>query len=173
MGFLIAADATQMATEMQAQCLHALERADAMGTAARASILAAFTAWQGHSGDGDYSPRSWLIHRTRVTKAAAVGHTGWARRTAAHPRIWPQLAAGDISNSYARTICQWTDRLPEDCRDNADAILAAAAQAGLGLRDLAELAAEMDARSRPARMRTGRGSRTGRCGWRPRSAAPG
>ena len=75
--------------------------------------------------------------------------TGWVRRAAAHPRVAEALAAGEISESYARTICQWTDKLPEDCRDAADAILVAAARAGADLRDLAELAAEIYARSLP------------------------
>ena len=75
--------------------------------------------------------------------------TGWVRRAAAHPRVAEALAAGEMSESYARTICQWTDKLPEDCRDAADAILAAAARAGVDLRDLAELAAEIYARSLP------------------------
>ena len=43
-----------------------------MGTAARASILAAFTSAQGYSADADYSPKAWLINRTRITKGAAV-----------------------------------------------------------------------------------------------------
>jgi hypothetical protein len=149
MRYLAAAQATQMPTEVQARCLMTLERADAMGTAARASILAAFTASRGCCEDGDYSPRSWLIHKTRVTKATAVDHTGWSRRTETHPRILAALAAGEISRSYARTICGWTDRLPEDCRDNADDILVSAAQMGMGLADLAGLAAEIEARSRP------------------------
>ena len=58
-----------------------------MGTAARASILAAFTAGQGYSADADYSPRAWLINRTRITKGAAVGYTAWVRRAAAHPEV--------------------------------------------------------------------------------------
>jgi len=149
LAYLSAADATQLPAAVQARCLASLERADARATAARASVLAAFTAGQGHHEDGDYSPRSWLIHRTQVTRAAAAGHTGWARRTRTHPRIVAALAAGDITESFARAVCGWTDRLPEDCRDNADAILAAAAAGGLGLRDLAGLAAEMDAQSRP------------------------
>jgi hypothetical protein len=149
LGFLATADATQMPAEVQAQALMALERADAMGTAARASILAAFTAGQGYREDGDYSPRSWLIHQTRVTKGTAAGHAGWARRTRTHPRVLAALAAGDLSQSYARTICGWTDRLPSDCRDNADAILVSAAQMGMDLPDLAALAAEIQARSRP------------------------
>jgi hypothetical protein len=149
-GFLATADATQMPVEAQAQCLVALERADAMGTAARASILAAFTAARGYCQDGDYSPRSWLIHHTRVTKATAVDHAGWSRRTTTHPRIMTALADGDlVTKSYARTISTWTDKLPEDCRDHADAILVSAAQMGMELPDLAALAAEIEARSRP------------------------
>jgi hypothetical protein len=149
MSYLAIAEATQMPAAEQAQCLTTLERLDAMETAARASILAAFTATQGYREDGDYSPRSWLIHQTRVTKATAAGHAGWARQTRTHPRILAALAAGDISRSYARTICGWTGRLPEDCRDNADAILVSAAQMGMELPDLAALAAEIEARSRP------------------------
>jgi len=149
LSYLTAADPTQMPTVIQARCLTALERADARTTAARAAILAAFTATQGYRDDGDYSPSSWLIHRTRVTKATAGDHAGWSRRTRTHPRILAALAAGDLSKSYARTICAWTDRLPEDCQDKADAILVSAAQMGMDLPDLAALAAEIQARSRP------------------------
>src|ERR1700689_1166720 len=103
---LATADATQMPTEVQARCLIALERADAMSTAARASVLAAFNASQGYCEDGDYSARSWLIHKTRVTKATAVDHTGWSRRKQTHPRLLAALAAGDLpSKSYARAVC--------------------------------------------------------------------
>jgi hypothetical protein len=52
-----------MAAEAQANCLQALEQADAIATAARAWILGAFTAGQGYSADADYSPTAWLIHR--------------------------------------------------------------------------------------------------------------
>jgi hypothetical protein len=147
LGYLAAADATAMAAETQARCLRMLEQAHSMGTAARTSILAAFTCGQGYSADADYSPRAWLIHRTQVTKGAAVAHTAWVRRAAAHPEIAAALAAGQISESFARTICQWTDKLPEDCREIADAILLAAAMGGADLRDLAGLAGEIYARS--------------------------
>ena len=149
MGYLSAADATAMAAQTQAQCLQALERVTAIGTAARASVLAAFTSGQGYSADADYSPRAWLIHKTRITKGAAVGHTAWARRTVAHPQVVAALAGGDMSESFGRTICQWTDRLPENCRPAADAILVTAARAGMDLRDLAALAAEIYEQSRP------------------------
>ena len=149
LGYLAAADPTQMPTLIQARCLIALERADARTTAARASILAAFSASQGYWEDADYSPRSWLIHQTRVTKGTANEHVGWSRRTRTHPRVMAALAAGDITKSYARTICAWTDRLPGDCRDRADEILLGAALMGMELPDLAGLAAEIEARSRP------------------------
>ncbi len=149
MSYLSAADATAMATETQAQCLLALEQLDAIETAARASILGAFTSGQGYCADADYSPRAWLINRTGITKGAAVAHTAWARRAAAHPKIAQALAAGQMSESVARTICQWTGKLPEDCRDAADEILIAAATAGMDLRDLAELAGEIYQRSLP------------------------
>jgi hypothetical protein len=74
----------------------------------------------------------------------------WARRGAAHPQVIAALAEGDVvTESYARTICGWTDRLPGPCQQAADAILIAAATAGADLAALAELAAEIYARSLP------------------------
>ncbi|MGD0061863.1 MAG: DUF222 domain-containing protein, partial [Streptosporangiaceae bacterium] len=117
--------------------------------ASTGEALAAFTAAQGYCEDGDYSPRSWLIHKTRITKGTAAGHIAWVRRARAHPRIRAALAAGEMTESYARTLCQWTDKLPGDCRDTADEILAAAAGQGMDLRDLAALAAEIQSRATP------------------------
>ena len=149
LGFLAAADATAMAAETQAQCLQALEQASSIGTAARTSILAAFTSGQGYSADADYSPRAWLIHKTHVTKGAAAGYTAWVRRAAAHPEIAQALAAGTIPESVARTICGWTDKLPGECQQDADAILLGAAAGGADVADLAGLAGEIYARSLP------------------------
>jgi hypothetical protein len=148
LGYLAAVDAAQLAAAEQAECLQIMEQADAIGTAARAFFLSAFTAGQGYSADADYSPRAWLIHKTRITKGAAVAHTAWAGRTATHPRVVAALAAGEISESYSRTICAWTDKLPEDCRAAADAILLSATKAGMDLRELGALAAELYERSR-------------------------
>ena len=147
LGYLAATDATAMAAETQARCLRMLEQANSMSTAARASILAAFASGQGYSADADYSPRAWLINRTQVTKGTAVAHTAWVRRAAAHPEVAAALASGEISESFARTICTWTGRLPQDCQAAADAILLAAAKGGADLRDLAALAGEIYARS--------------------------
>jgi Domain of unknown function (DUF222) len=150
LGYLAADDPAEMAAEGQAECLKELEQAGAVATAARAWILAAFTAGRGYSADADYSPRAWLIHKTRVTKGAAAGYLGWTRRVAAHPEVAMALAEGTVlSESMARTVCGWTDRLPQDCQQAADEILVAAARAGADQRALAELAAEIYARSLP------------------------
>ena len=142
--YMTAADPTAMAGQAQAECLQTLEQADAMSAAVRAWFLAAFTSAQGYSEDADYSPTAWLIHRTRVTKGAARGHVAWSRRTSTHPQVVAALAEGTVlSESMARTICGWTDRLPGECRPPADEILIAAARAGASKEDLAGLAAEI------------------------------
>jgi hypothetical protein len=76
---LAAADAGSLRTAVQAQALRALERAEARHTAARAQILAAFSAQDGYEDDGHGSARVWLKWQTRVTKTAAVTAVGWAR----------------------------------------------------------------------------------------------
>jgi Domain of unknown function (DUF222) len=147
---LAAADPAAMAAQAQAECLLALEQGDAMSTAARARILAVFTAGQGYVADADYSPASWLIHRTRITKGAARAHLAWARRAVHHPQVVAALAEGTVvSESMARTICHWTGKLPPGCRPAADEILVGAARAGAHKEDLAALAAEIYARSLP------------------------
>jgi Domain of unknown function (DUF222) len=150
LGYLATTDPAAMAVQSQAECLQTLEHAGAISTAARARILAAFTAGQGYCEDADYSPTSWLIHRTRITKGAARRHLGWARRDVTHPQVVAALAEGAVlSGSMAGVICGWTDKLPEECRQAADAILIAAAWAGARKEDLAGLAAEIYARSLP------------------------
>ncbi len=151
LGYLAAADPTAMAAQTQALCLQMLEQAHSMSTAARTSVLAAFTAAQGYAADADYSPRAWLINKTQVTKGTAVGYTAWVRRAAAHPEVAAALAAGEMSESFARTICTWTDKLPQESRPDADEILLTAAGTGMGLRDLAGLAGEIYARSLPGK----------------------
>jgi Domain of unknown function (DUF222) len=150
MGYLAAADATAMTAEEQARCLRVLERATSAGTAARTSVLGAFAAGRGYSADADYSPRAWLIHRTGVTKGAAAAYTAWVRRAEDHPRVLVALATGDLPESVARILCQWTNRLPEDQRELADEKLVAAALAGMSLQDLAGLYGEVYEQSRSA-----------------------
>ena len=94
--FVAAADATRMPAQAQAEALQMMERANAIVTAARASVLSAFTSDQGYSADADYSPRAWLIHKTRVTKVVAVAHTAWAKRMVTHPRVVAALSRGPV-----------------------------------------------------------------------------
>jgi hypothetical protein len=125
-----------------------LEQVNSAGTAARTSVLSAFASAQGHGADAEYSPRAWLIHKTGVTRGAAMACTAWVRRAEDHPRVFAAMAAEELSESVARILCQWTNRLPEDCRDLADDKLVAAAAAGMSLRDLAELFGEIYEQSR-------------------------
>jgi hypothetical protein len=149
LSYLAALDPAQLPACAQAELLHLLEQAHALETAARAQVLGAFTAGQGYHEDGCYGSKSWLINHLGITKGAATGYVSWTRRGGAHPRVLAALAAAQIVESVARTVCDWTDKLPADCRDCADAILVAAALSGASLEDLARLAAEIYARSRP------------------------
>lgn len=138
MGYLAAADATAMAAGTQAQCLRALEQSHAIETAARASVLGALAS--AGLGEASFNQRAWLVRETGVTAGAATGHAAWARRAAEHPQVIEALAEGHLlSESVARTICTWTDKLPADCRVAADAILIVAGKTGANLRDLAEV----------------------------------
>ena len=148
LGFLATTDAAALGSAVQADMLRGLEEANSAATAARISVLGAFTAGQGYAEDGTYSPRAWLAYHTAITDTAASGHTGWVRRARAHPRVHAALIARQVSEPWARTICQWSGRLPRGSQDAADGILLAAAVSGLGLPDLAALAAEMRERSR-------------------------
>src|SRR5262249_8273991 len=140
---LNAADVASVPASVQAQALLALERVEAKHTAARARVLAAFTAQDGYEDDGQGSARTWLRWQTRVTKAAAAGAVGWMRRLAAHRVVGAALAEGRISASWARAVCEWGDRLPSDMRGDADQILVEAAAGGAELADLAGLAQQM------------------------------
>ena len=82
--FVATTDATRMSAQAQAECLQMMEQANAIVTAARASVLSAFTSGQGYSADADYSPRAWLIHKTRVTKRR---RGCWPRQ----PRRWSDI----------------------------------------------------------------------------------
>ncbi len=79
----------------------------------------------------------------------ASAAVGWMRRLNAHNAVRDALAAGTVSSSWARQICDWTDLLPESARGDADLILLAAAAGGAELADLEALAAQMGQRLCP------------------------
>ena len=174
LSYLAAADPTVLAAQAQAECLQTLEQADAIATAARARILAAFTAGQGYAEDADYSPTSWLIHRTRITKAAARGHLGWARRAAAHPQVVAALAEGTVlSESMARADLR-VDRQAARVLPGRRRRHPGRRGAGRGPQGGPGRPGRGDLRPVPARgprMTRNRASRTASCGSRPRSPA--
>jgi len=143
LGWLAKADLTSVPTAAQADTLRALERASSMHAAARAAALAAFTTQVGYEDDGHGSPRTWLTWQTRITRPAASAAIASMRRLRAHHAVANALASGDLSESWARQICEWTDRLPEDARLDADTILLTAAGSGANLADLAALAEQI------------------------------
>jgi hypothetical protein len=133
LAFVAAADAAELTTGEQAECLRQMEQANSVLTAARTSVLGAFGAGKGYAADADYSLRAWLMHKTGITKGAAVACTAWVKRAARHPEMFAAMAAEEeISESYARTMSTWTDKLPPDKRDEADKVLAGEAKAGMG-----------------------------------------
>jgi hypothetical protein len=150
LAFLATNDTRSLGPAGQAEALAGLERAEAALTAARATVLAAFCAERGFEADGQFGPKPWLRAFTRVTRGAAAGAMAWMHRLAAHPAVAAALASEQISASWAREICGWTDRLPSGLVQDADVILLAAAAGGADLPDLAVLAWEMIERSASA-----------------------
>jgi len=152
LSWLARADAASLPGPVQAQCLRGLETALSVHAAARAKVLAAFTAQGSYEDDGQGSPRTWLTWQTRVTRAAASGTLASMRSLGDHPAIAAALAGGQISVSWARQIAEWTDLLPAGCRADADVILLAAAAGGADLPALGDLAEEIRRRTaRPDR----------------------
>ena len=143
LGWLAAADVASMPSAVQADCLRGLERAASMHIAARSRVLSAFHAQGGYEDDGQGSARTWLKWQTRITGAAAYGALGWMHRLAGHRAVGDALGAGQISESWARQICDWTDRLPAGVRADADVFLLTAAARGAELRDLGKMAEEI------------------------------
>ena len=147
LSFLATGEAAELPTALQAEVLTGLEQAEARLTAARSAVLSRFCAGHGYEADGQFGPKPWLRAFTRITAGAATGALAWVRRLQAHPAVAAALATGTITTSWAREICTWTDRLPTDLIQDADAILLAAAAGGADLPDLALLATEMIERS--------------------------
>jgi Domain of unknown function (DUF222)/HNH endonuclease len=141
--FLAGVDAAALSSAEQAECLRELAAADSARLAAACRVLSAFNTGGGYLDDGQQSTTAWLRWQTRVTPAAAAAAGAWMRRLAKHSRVAAALAAGSVSASFAREICDWTERLPEDDQPGGDAILLGAAVGGASLGDLAALAEEM------------------------------
>ena len=137
---LASADWPSLGSQAHGEMLARLQQAQAKLTAVNAAVLAAFTAAAGYEPDGHGSAMQWLINRTGISKGAARGAVGWEKRLRRHGLIAEAMAAGQVSESWAKEIASWTDPLPDDKRDEADQILLDAAASGLPMGDLEVLA---------------------------------
>src|SRR5215469_7138032 len=147
LGFLAGLDARELTGAEQADLLRALAGVESMQLAAASNVLMAFTFADHCLADAHRTARSWLRWQTRVTTAAAGGAVGWAWRLRRHPHVAAALAAGTVSPSWARHLCDWTDPLPSHAVEDADMVLLAAAAGGADLPDLAALAEEIARRN--------------------------
>ena len=136
--------ATEWPAGLQADCLRALAVAESRATAVHARVLAAFCVpGGGLNGDGHRSARVWLSWQTQSTARSAAVKVGWKNRLAGHPVLAAALAAGTISVSWAAQFAAWTDDLPCDVRDQADADFLTGAGRGADLGTLAQLAEDL------------------------------
>jgi hypothetical protein len=147
LGWLAGTELASVPAGVQADALRDLERAESLLTAARSAVLSAFDRCRGFEEDGARPARSWLRWQTRVSDGAARAAAGWTRRLRGHRLVASALAAGQVSSSWARHICDWTDPLPASRRDDADAIMIQAVADGADLQDLAQIAEELRART--------------------------
>jgi hypothetical protein len=110
-------------------------------TAAHAGLLRRFDAADAHDADGYGSSSAWLAARAGMSKKAAKAAVRQMRQLGDRPLLGTALAAGNITDSLAFTIADWTRKLPEEMRTETDRILLQAEAAGASLDDLATIAA--------------------------------
>jgi hypothetical protein len=150
LGFLADMDSAGTPASALAEGLRALERADAIGAAARGRMLAAFDAQDGSVADGQRTARTWLVHSTRVTRGQAGEHQAVQALAEGHLVLLAGLREGGaVSKSVALQLAKWTRPIPAEVRDQAEEILVAAARAGADLRALAAICAEIRYRTAP------------------------
>jgi hypothetical protein len=122
------------------EALLALGRVSAKLAAAKARVLSRFDATQGYAHDGYGSSRSWLAARGRITGKAAGAEVRRMRQLRRHPVIAAAQARGEVSESWASEMADWTRKLPAELREVTDKLLADTAAAGANLEDLAIVA---------------------------------
>jgi len=123
------------------ELLIAVGEVQAKLTAAHAALLRRFDAANAHDADGYGSSSSWLAARAGMPKKAARAAVRQMRQLSSRPLLGAALAAGDVTDSLAFTIADWTRKLPAPMRDETDRILLEAAAAGASIDDLATIAA--------------------------------
>jgi hypothetical protein len=120
--------------------LQSLAGTGAKHSAAWMRFLARFDAASAHDADGCATPAAWLAGQCRITPKEAKNSVGKMRQIGSHQPVAEALAGGVISESWAREITGWTNRLPAEMREGTDKILLDAAAAGADLDNLKLLA---------------------------------
>ncbi|MFZ0192655.1 MAG: DUF222 domain-containing protein, partial [Streptosporangiaceae bacterium] len=147
LGFLAAQDEAGLPAGAAADQLRALERTDAVQAALRGQLLAVFDAQDGHLADGQRTTRAWLVHSLRVTKGQAGEYLAVQALAGGHQVLHAALAEGWVlTKSEALQLARWTRAIPQVYRAEAEELLVAAARAGVDLRGLASICAEIRAR---------------------------
>jgi hypothetical protein len=141
MDYLNSASAADLAATACGELLIGLGEIQAKLTAAHTRFLRRFDAANVHDADGYGSSSAWLAAKAGMSKKAARGAVRQMRQLAARPLLDTALAAGDITDSLAFTLADWTRKLPAEMREETDRILLQAAAAGASLDDLATIAA--------------------------------
>jgi hypothetical protein len=141
LGELAEEEAAGLPVAVLADSLRALERVDAVGAALRGRFLRAFDAQDGSVADGQKTTRTWLVNCLRITKGQAAEYKAIQSLDAKHEALAAGLRDRVLTKSAALQVARWTRAIPEECRVEAEEILAAAARAGADLRALAALCA--------------------------------
>ncbi|HEY7260583.1 MAG TPA: hypothetical protein VH589_03755 [Trebonia sp.] len=122
------------------QVLRVLGEVRAKFTAAHATVLGRFDAADAHDADGYGTSAAWLIAMAQMTLGDARTEVRQMRLLRSHPEMAEALAAGEISQSWAAAIAEWTRKLPAELRRETIKILVQAARAGASVDDLKTIA---------------------------------
>ena len=139
--YLNSSEAAAMDPGALGEVLTALGDLQGKLAAAHATFLRRFDAANAHDADGYGSSSAWLAARGRMTRRDARAAVRQMRQFGQRPGLHDAVANGDLSQSWAVAIADWTRKLPAAMRDEADKILLEAAAAGATLKDLATIAA--------------------------------
>ncbi len=147
-GYLAGTAWADLPAALKSESLKGLEYAASLLTVARTGALSAHDMTADFQLDGCGSQAAWLVQETGIDKGEARSHRTWIRRRHEHPLMFQAMRDGILSVSYARKLMSLTGRIPDQAhRAEADLILVEAARAGLDLRELVRLAAEILART--------------------------
>jgi hypothetical protein len=148
-GYLADLDAASLPAAALAELLLGMEHADAVWAVARARMLAAYDAQDGHLADGQRSVGAWLVHMARVTRGQAGQYKAIQALARHHQPLLAGLRTRAVTTSVALQLAKWTQAIPAEYRAQAEEILVAAARAGADLRALAQICAEIRSRTVP------------------------